>query len=95
MSDYWWSVATGKVSPFSKASRKAVEFMSKQEGFKGAKGVDNHGMLWFYDTENNAKGARNMARLKGIKCGNNICRFKVMDDGALEMDDPRYNEVRK
>lgn len=96
MSDnrYVWSVATGYVNPLIKRSRQAVKFLSEQPGFIGVHPTpDGRATLWFYDTENNAKGARNMARTKGIECGKNICRFRWGDGMELVFDDPNYKET--
>lgn len=35
------------------------------------------GTLLLFDTENNAKGARNVLRFNGVKCGDNICKAYV------------------
>lgn len=74
-----WTVAVGNV-PFFKNKRvkKALEIISKQEGLIGVHPVPPRGNLLLFDTENNAKGARNMLTFYGIECGDNIC--KVMYD---------------
>lgn len=77
-----YSVATGVVNNLKKASREAVKVMCMQEGFKASHIVNGVGTLWFYDSENNAKGARNVARSFGIQCGDNICKF-VFENGVL------------
>ena len=85
-----YSVATGRILIWEKASRDAVRFIQKQKGFVAIAPVDYYGergfvaiapvdyyggMLWLFDSLNNAKRARNMMKLKGIGTGNNICRF--------------------
>lgn len=92
---YLWSVATGDVNPLFKKSRKAAEYMRDQPGFVAIHPASPRGILWLYDSENNAKGARNMARTKGIKCGNNICRFKWDGGNMLIFDDPNFQEENK
>ena len=87
---YLWSVATGNVNPLMKRSRAAVKFLSEQPGFVAIHPTDGRGLLWLYDSENNAKGARNMARTKGIMCGRNICRFKWDGGEIMYFDDPNY-----
>ena len=98
MKQYLWSVATGNVNPFMKKSREAVKYIQTLEGFVAVHPTpENRGTLWMFDSENNAKGARNLMRSKGIQCGNNICRFSW--DGGSEMifDDENYKqkEARK
>lgn len=84
---YWWAIATGNVNILMKRSRQAAKFMKEQEGFIGAHIVpDGRGTLWFYDTENHAKSARNLGRAEGIKFGTNICRWIVGEDGVPEFD---------
>lgn len=83
---YLYSVATGAINPFMKPSRDAVAFMRKQEGFVAIHPENEH-TLFLYDSRNNAKIARNMAISKGIKCGNNICRFRWEKD-TIVFDEP-------
>ena len=83
-----YSVATGRLNPFLKASRTAVEYMSNLQGFVAVHVEPKHGRLtWFFDSENNAKVARNLAESHGIQCGTNVCRFVVATDGVPEMDE--------
>lgn len=72
-----YTVATGNVNPFMKASRKAMEFMRDQEGMLGIYHGGERGLLWLFDTKNNAKIARNKAKAEGIVCGKNICEAYV------------------
>ena len=93
---YLWSVATGNIDIFKRASRKAVKYIMALEGFVAVHPTPNHeGTLWMFDSENNAKGARNMMRSKGIQCGTNICRFKW--DGGSEMifDDENFKSEER
>ena len=70
-----YSVATGHINVLRKASRAACKIMDSQEGFLAIHPCDR-GTLWFYDSLNAAKGARNVARAHGIQCGDNICEFE-------------------
>ena len=81
-----WSVSTGNVNPLHKASLKAAGYMCMQEGFVAVSYEYPHGTLWLYDTENSAKTARNQARLHGIRCGSNICRFRWDGGDTLIQD---------
>lgn len=64
-----WFFCTGKVNPLIKASSQAVKYISKQKGFLGVYPYNERGTLWIFNTENNAKIARNKAEAKGIVCG--------------------------
>ncbi|MCR5255053.1 MAG: hypothetical protein K6D96_03905 [Acetatifactor sp.] len=90
---YMWSVATGKINIFWKKSRQAVDLMTKQDGFIAIFPTSDH-TLFFYDSENNAKGARNIAKSKGILCGKNICRFRNDETGPI-FDDPNFESEAK
>lgn len=82
-----YSVATGRILIWKKASRDAVRFIQKQKGFVAIAPVDYYGgTLWLFDSLNNAKRARNMMKLKGIGTGDNICRF-TYEDGKLVFDE--------
>lgn len=90
---YLWSVATGGVNPFRKKPRDAAKYIQKLDGFTAIHSTpDGSHILWLFNSENNAKAARNLMRSKGMKCGNNICRFKW--DGGIELifDDPNFKE---
>ena len=92
---YLWSVATGNVNPLYKASREAVKYVQTLDGFRAVYPTPNRvGTLWLFDSENNAKGARNLMKSKGIKCGENICRFRQDDNGKFVFDDPKFTEDR-
>lgn len=80
---YWYGLPTGAVNPLMKASRQAAKFMTSQEGFIGVHPTpDGNYTMWFYDTLNNAKRARNQGKSKGIVFGYNISVFEVGDDGV-------------
>lgn len=80
-----WTVATGEVDPFKKASRDAVKFISTLHGFVGVHPLDGY-TIWLFDTENNAKIARNKMQGKGIVCGTNICDVYVDEKYLKEQD---------
>jgi len=83
-----YTVATGRLDPFRKASRTAVEYMSNLAGFVAVHAEPKHGrLIWCYDSHNNAKVARNLAESHGIQCGANICRLVVSGDGVPELDE--------
>lgn len=84
---YIYSLATGGLNPFEKKSRLAVDFLKSCEGFYGVYPYDKSGrILWFYESENFAKIARNRGKAIGIEFGRNIGRFKVGADGIPEFD---------
>ena len=82
---YVWTVATGEVKIWRKESREAVQYIKTLEGLVGVHPVPGRGVLWLFDSENNAKGARNLMQSKGIQCGTNICHGCINGD-TLEMD---------
>ena len=80
-----YSVSTGRVDPLMKASRDAVMFISKKEGFIGLHPTpDGNYTLWLFDSVNNAIGAKNLMKYRGIEVGNNICEFEMATDNTLE-----------
>lgn len=72
-----WSVAVGNFDPLQKESREALEYIKGLKGLVGAHPKYPHGTLIFFDTENNAKTARNMMDAKGIQTGRNICELDI------------------
>lgn len=82
---YVWSVATGCANPFSRKSREAVDFIKTLDGFVGVHPAHPNGTLWFFDSKNNAKGARNLMEAQGILTGRNICRGWI-DGETLHME---------
>lgn len=78
-----FSIATGRIDIMRKDSRKASEFICKQEGFLAVHPSPEH-TLWFFDSLNHAKAARNMIKAKGAQTGDNICKFIVSADGIPE-----------
>ena len=79
-----WTVATGNLPliPFlaRKRQKEAILYIAEQDGFVGFAPIRPRGTLCLFDSENNAKGARNMMRLKGIKCGSNICKVYIDEE---------------
>lgn len=78
-----FSIATGRIDIMRKGSRAASEFICKQEGFLAVFPSPEH-TLWFFDSVNHAKAARNMIKAKGAQTGDNICKFIVSADGIPE-----------
>lgn len=74
-----YTVAVGNVDPTNKYSRKAVEYISKLDGLVGVHPSYPRGTLILFDTENNAKIARNLMNAKGIQTGRNICEVEIDD----------------
>ena len=72
-----WSVAVGNINPLQKKSRDAVKYIKTLKGLVGVQPNYPHGTLIFFDTENNAKIARNLMNAKGIQTGTNICEFDI------------------
>lgn len=85
-----YSIAAGEVKPWLRKSRKAVDIISKQDGFMGVnlQWVPTHGnvSLWFFETEQDAIRARNMGKAYGIEFGSNVSRWVVASDGVPEFD---------
>lgn len=79
-----YTVATGNLDLTKKASRQAVKYVSSLDGLVLAFDCYPHGMLWVFDTLNNAKGARNLMNSKGIKTGNNICEVTYDKQGVID-----------
>ena len=75
-----FSVATGRVDIMRKGSRDASRMIGKQDGFLAVYPTAMH-TLWFFDSLNHAKAARNVIRANGAQTGDNICRFIVGEDG--------------
>ena len=80
-----WSVAVGNIDPLSKESRDAVEYISNLDGFIGFFPRYPYGTLCFFETENDAKRARNNMNARGIKTGDNICEFYIGAKGEMKI----------
>lgn len=75
-----YSVSVGNLPMFPtlrKRTREAIKIIKQQEGLVAIHPCYPKGTLLLFDTENNAKGARNMLRFHGIECGVNICKVYV------------------
>lgn len=74
-----WTVATGSFPglfasrDLKRRSKAAIKLINAQEGFCGYHPVEGRGTLCLFETENQAKAARNVMRQAGIPVGNNIC----------------------
>lgn len=79
--EHLFSVSTGEINPFKKESRQATELMVNSEGFVGVTPIDGR-TIFFYDSHNNAKIARNKLISAGGKAGDNIMIFEVAPDGV-------------
>jgi len=78
-----YSVVTGIINPFLEESRMAVDFLTNCKGFIALNNIEEGYSVWFYDSYENARKARNLAGAQGIQCGKNIGRFKW--DGKEEV----------
>ena len=72
-----WTVAVGNLpAPWQvtkiKGAKRAVRYIQKQDGFLGVHPLPPRGTLCLFETENDAKRARNNMRMRGIECGSNI-----------------------
>lgn len=74
-----WTVAVGRIPliPWKKGMREAIKLIKEQKGFMAVHPVIGKGTLLLFDSENNAKGARNVLRYHGVQCGNEICKVYV------------------
>lgn len=60
-----------------KGMKEALEYIKKLDGFVGVHPVDLWHTLLLFDTENNAKRARNLLRAKDVQCANYIVPILV------------------
>lgn len=75
-----YTVAIGNIPLFPrKETRQAVEYIKTLKGFIGVHPVYPRGTLCLFETKNDAIGARNLMRAKGIHCGDNICEVFIPD----------------
>lgn len=72
-----WTIATGILKLTKKRSRKAVDYIKDLDGFVGVHPCFPKGMLWLFDTKNNAIRAREDMESVGIKTGDNICEVFI------------------
>jgi hypothetical protein len=70
-----YTVAVGNLTlnPFRmKKQKEALAYIQSLDGFVGLYPHYPDGTLCLFKTENEAKGARNLMKAKGIMCGKNI-----------------------
>ena len=92
-----WTVAVGNIplNPFKmKKAEKALKYIVKLEGFIGFTPCAPYGTLCLFKTENDAKGARNLMRAKGIQTGINIGEVYI-DKMYLEQAEKKYKNSDK
>lgn len=77
-----YSIATGMIDITRSSSRAAVEFIKSCEGFVAVH-ITAKGVLWLFDSLNNAKIARNKCEGEGITVGKNIALFTADEKGQL------------
>lgn len=80
-----YAIPTGVVNPFLRASRKAVKLIKEQPGFVACHNAPQ-ATLWFFDSLNHAKQARNVLHANGVKTGTYISHFTVSEDGVPTFD---------
>lgn len=73
-----YTVAVGKIPLIkTRKTREALKLIKEQEGFLGLYPYPSRGTLLLFDTENNAKGARNVLRFHGVEVGDNIVKVII------------------
>lgn len=77
-----YSIATGMIDITRSSSRTMPEFITSCEGFVAAH-ITTRGVLWLFDSLNNAKIARNKCEGEGIIVGKNIGLFTADEKGQL------------
>ena len=78
-----YTVAIGNFSiPFTKDQKKVLKIIKNLDGFYGLKPCYPHGTLLLFNTENNAKRARNELDSLGIQTGTNICEVFIPEEYA-------------
>lgn len=92
-----YSIATGMIDITRSSSRAAAEYITSCEGFIAVH-ITTRGILWLFDSLNNAKIARNRCEGEGITVGKNIALFTADEKGQLfgrgDPDDPDPMPVR-
>ena len=92
-----YSIATGMIDITRSSSRAAAEFIKSCEGFVAVH-ITTRGILWLFDSLNNAKIARNKCEGEGMTVGKNIGLFTVDEKGQLfgrgDPDNPDPMPVR-
>lgn len=78
-----WTVAVGNLPmpwhsrKVKKSAKEATHYINGLNGFLGFHPCPPDGTLCIFDSENNAKRARNLMNAKGILTGTNICEVFV------------------
>ena len=75
-----WTVAVGNLPVFwflNKRTKQALKLIKEQEGLIGMHPMYPRGTLLLFESENDAKGARNVLRYNGVECGDNICKVQI------------------
>lgn len=92
-----YSIATGMIDITRSSSRAAAEYITSCEGFIAVH-ITTRGILWLFDSLNNAKIARNRCEGEGITVGKNIALFTADEKGQLigrgDPDNPDPMPVR-
>lgn len=78
-----YTVAIGNFSiPFTRDQKKIIKILMKLDGFYGLHPAYPHGTLLLFDSENNAKRARNELDMYGVQTGRNICECFIPEEYA-------------
>lgn len=79
-----FTVGCGRIIPLRtdrkktrKGMEEAIKYIKKLEGFIGVHPVDLWHNLLLFDSENNAKGGRNLLRAQGVQCSTYIVPILV------------------
>ena len=79
-----FSVGCGRVIPLKtdrkkirKGMEEAIKYIKKLNGFVGVHPVDLWHNLLLFDSENNAKGGRNLLMAQGVQCSTYIVPLLV------------------
>jgi hypothetical protein len=92
-----YSIATGMIDITRSSSQVAAEYIPSCEGFIAAH-ITTKGVLWLFDSLNNAKIARNKCEGEGMTVGKNIALFTADEKGQLfgrgDPDNPDPMPVR-
>ena len=67
----------------AKQAKELLSFIMNLDGFFGVHAANDAGILWFFNTKNDAIRGRNLMEFRGVRCGCNICRFVEQSDGTL------------
>ena len=79
-----FTVGCGRIIPLRtdrkkirKGMEEAIKYIKKLDGFVGVHPVDLWHTLLLFDTDNNAKGGRNLLRAHGVQCSTYIVPILV------------------